>query len=276
MSSRGEEIFNEIQRQGISQGRIRFFLANLSESEKKAYRDYKNREQQKAYREKNKEKANERARIGMEKVRRQRKIVQVEKEMEYVQQQTAKGILSNAMTNRKARMELKNLKEAKAGKMKAEEDAKGVIAGAVRGYKARKAFSKEQDRQIEALQNLIDINKTEIARTTLSNAVAGMKARKELKSLKQPKQPKTEDKVTKGITRFQAVVRGADFRSYTLPNIMENQYINRALERIEKKVASRKISGAVAGMKARKELKSLKQAKTAPKKQSYLDTLMSS
>lgn len=246
MESRGEEIYNEIQRQGISRGRVRFFLAELSEEEKRAYKNYMNRRNQQNYRGTNLEQSNTNAREGMRKLRAERR------GETYVpgqgqgrgrgrpKKQTGPTETGYAMNDEEFNAQVEaNLKEAGAI----------VITEAWKAKKARDVLAKKK--QLANVAQELQMVQEDTAKGILGNAMKNRKARMEMNNLKKAK----EQKVVKGITRFQAVVRGADFRSYTLPNIMENQYINRALEKIEKKVATRKISGAVAGMKARKQVK---------------------
>lgn len=246
METRGEEIYNEIQRQGISRGRVRFFLAELSEEEKRAYKNYMNRRNQQNYRGTNLEQSNTNAREGMRKLRAERR------GETYVagqgqgrgrgrpKKQTGPTETAYAMNDEEFNAQVEaNLKEAGAI----------VITEAWKAKKARGILAKKK--QLANVAQELQMVQEDTAKGILGNAMKNRKARMEMNNLKKAK----EQKVVKGITRFQAVVRGADFRSYTLPNIMENQYINRALERIEKKVATRKISGAVAGMKARKQVK---------------------
>lgn len=246
METRGEEIYNEIQRQGISRGRVRFFLAELSEEEKRAYKNYMNRRNQQNYRGTNLEQSNTNAREGMRKLRAERR------GETYVpgqgqgrgrgrpKKQTGPTETAYAMNDEEFNAQVEaNLKEAGAI----------VITEAWKAKKARGILAKKK--QLANVAQELQMVQEDTAKGILGNAMKNRKARMEMNNLKKAK----EQKVVKGITRFQAVVRGADFRSYTLPNIMENQYINRALEKIEKKVATRKISGAVAGMKARKQVK---------------------
>ena len=245
-NSRGSELYNEIQRQGISRGRVRFFLAELSEEEKRAYKNYMNRRNQQNYRGTNLEQSNTNAREGMRKLRAERR------GETYVpgqgqgrgrgrpKKQTGPTETGYAMNDEEFNAQVEaNLKEAGAI----------VITEAWKAKKARGILAKKK--QLANVAQELQMVQEDTAKGILGNAMKNRKARMEMNNLKKAK----EQKVVKGITRFQAVVRGADFRSYTLPNIMENQYINRALERIEKKVATRKISGAVAGMKARKQVK---------------------
>jgi len=248
METRGEEIYNEIQRQGISRGRIRFFLAELSEEEKRAYKNYMNRRNQQNYRGTNLEQSNTNAREGMRKLRAERR------GETYVPGQgqgrgrgrpkKTSAETEYAMNDDEFNAQVEaNLKEAGAI----------VITEAWKAKKARGVLARKK--QLANVAQELQMVQEDTAKGILGNAMKNRKARMEMNNLKLAKQQQTQDKITKGITRFQAVVRGADFRSYTLPNIMENQYINRALERIEKKVATRKISSAVAGMKARKQVK---------------------
>lgn len=245
-NSRGSELYNEIQRQGISRGRVRFFLAELSEEEKRAYKNYMNRRNQQNYRGTNLEQSNTNAREGMRKLRAERR------GETYVpgqgqgrgrgrpKKQTGPTETGYAMNDEEFNAQVEaNLKEAGAI----------VITEAWKAKKARDVLAKKK--QLANVAQELQMVQEDTAKGILGNAMKNRKARMEMNNLKKAK----EQKVVKGITRFQAVVRGADFRSYTLPNIMENQYINRALEKIEKKVATRKISGAVAGMKARKQVK---------------------
>lgn len=244
MESRGEELYNEIKRQGISRGRIRFFLAQLSEEEKRAYKNYMNRRNQQNYRGANLEQSNTNAREGMRKLRAERRgetyVAGQGRGRGRPKKQTGPTETAYAINDEEFNAQVEaNLKEAGAI----------VITEAWKAKKARDVLAKKK--QLANVAQELQMVQEDTAKGILGNAMKNRKARMEMNNLKKAK----EQKVVKGITRFQAVVRGADFRSYTLPNIMENQYINRALERIEKKVATRKISGAVAGMKARKQVK---------------------